>query len=281
MPTANWTASVAPAASDHGHDGPLPRTPPSAARGPGSRGGRGRPARHQAAAETHEQQALRREQLRPAERVDGESTSAASTTPAAASTSEPSTHVPAVGSRMADAPSPPIRARTSAASTNTRSPVTGGAAYRRAGRRPSPRRTARSGRHHAAMLAAIHDRTGPAHDVLRVEEVETPEPGPGEVRVRVAVSGVNPTDWKSRAAQPGELDAAVPGPEPGRRGHDRRRRRGRRPGPRRRARVGVLRGLAAALGHGGAVHRAARGPRRAAARTTPRTTSGRASASRP
>ena len=49
------------------------------------------------------------------------------------------------------------------------------------------------------MLAAIYDRTGPAHDVLRVEEVETPSPGPGEVRVRVTVSGVNPTDWKSRA----------------------------------------------------------------------------------
>jgi NADPH2:quinone reductase len=31
-----------------------------------------------------------------------------------------------------------------------------------------------------------------------------PEPGPGEVRVRVAFSGVNPTDWKSRTnAQPG------------------------------------------------------------------------------
>ncbi|HWT22899.1 MAG TPA: NADPH:quinone reductase [Solirubrobacteraceae bacterium] len=49
------------------------------------------------------------------------------------------------------------------------------------------------------MLAATYDRTGPATDVLRVRDVETPEPGPGEVRVRVAVSGVNPTDWKSRA----------------------------------------------------------------------------------
>ena len=48
------------------------------------------------------------------------------------------------------------------------------------------------------MLAAIHDRPGPARDVLRVEEVDTPDPGPGEVRVRVSVSGVNPTDWKSR-----------------------------------------------------------------------------------
>jgi NADPH2:quinone reductase len=35
--------------------------------------------------------------------------------------------------------------------------------------------------------------------VLRVEDVERPEPGPGEVRVRVAVSAVNPTDYKTRA----------------------------------------------------------------------------------
>jgi NADPH:quinone reductase len=49
------------------------------------------------------------------------------------------------------------------------------------------------------MRAAVYDRTGPAGDVLRVEDVERPEPGPGEVRVRVHTSGVNPTDWKSRA----------------------------------------------------------------------------------
>jgi NADPH2:quinone reductase len=35
--------------------------------------------------------------------------------------------------------------------------------------------------------------------VLRVEDIERPEPGPGEVRVRIEASGVNPTDWKSRA----------------------------------------------------------------------------------
>ncbi|SDE85824.1 NADPH2:quinone reductase [Blastococcus fimeti] len=41
-------------------------------------------------------------------------------------------------------------------------------------------------------------------DVLELLEAPVPEPGPGEVRVRVAFSGVNPTDWKSRsAAQPG------------------------------------------------------------------------------
>jgi NADPH2:quinone reductase len=41
-------------------------------------------------------------------------------------------------------------------------------------------------------------------DVLRLVDRPIPEPGPGEVRVRVAFSGVNPTDWKSRStADPG------------------------------------------------------------------------------
>ncbi len=33
---------------------------------------------------------------------------------------------------------------------------------------------------------------------LEIREIETPSPAPGEVRVKVAISGVNPTDWKSR-----------------------------------------------------------------------------------
>nr|WP_269330248.1 NADPH:quinone reductase [Kineosporia babensis] len=33
---------------------------------------------------------------------------------------------------------------------------------------------------------------------MSLTEREIPRPGPGEVRVRVVVSGVNPTDWKSR-----------------------------------------------------------------------------------
>jgi NADPH2:quinone reductase len=42
--------------------------------------------------------------------------------------------------------------------------------------------------------------------VLRLIERERPEPGPGEVRVAVRVSGVNPTDWKSRrGGRGGEL----------------------------------------------------------------------------
>ena len=38
--------------------------------------------------------------------------------------------------------------------------------------------------------------------VLRLIDRDPPTPGPGEVRVRIAVSGVNPTDWKSRSVTP-------------------------------------------------------------------------------
>jgi len=47
------------------------------------------------------------------------------------------------------------------------------------------------------MKAIVYSVTG-SSDVLRLEERALPEPGEGEVRVRVVVSGVNPTDWKSR-----------------------------------------------------------------------------------
>lgn len=49
------------------------------------------------------------------------------------------------------------------------------------------------------MRAAVYDRRGPAAEVLRITDVPRPEPGAGEVRVRIQASGVNPTDWKSRA----------------------------------------------------------------------------------
>lgn len=49
------------------------------------------------------------------------------------------------------------------------------------------------------MKAAVYDRIGAATEVLRVEDIDRPEPQAGEVRVRLIVSGVNPTDWKSRA----------------------------------------------------------------------------------
>jgi NADPH:quinone reductase len=49
------------------------------------------------------------------------------------------------------------------------------------------------------MKAAVYTTTGSARDVLRVDEVGRPEPGPGEVLVRVHASGVNPTDYKTRS----------------------------------------------------------------------------------
>ena len=57
------------------------------------------------------------------------------------------------------------------------------------------------------MKAASYDRYGPAAEVLEVRDVELPVPGPGEVLVKVALSGVNPTDWKSRSgATPRPID---------------------------------------------------------------------------
>jgi NADPH2:quinone reductase len=49
------------------------------------------------------------------------------------------------------------------------------------------------------MRAAVYSAFGPAADVLSVVDLPTPEPGPGEVRVRLVASGVNPSDVKSRA----------------------------------------------------------------------------------
>ena len=49
------------------------------------------------------------------------------------------------------------------------------------------------------MRAAYYETNGPARDVLRLADVETPQPGRGDVRVRLLTSGVNPSDVKSRA----------------------------------------------------------------------------------
>ena len=48
------------------------------------------------------------------------------------------------------------------------------------------------------MRAAFYERNGPAREVLNLGEIETPRPGPGEVRVKLTTSGVNPSDVKSR-----------------------------------------------------------------------------------
>jgi NADPH2:quinone reductase len=81
------------------------------------------------------------------------------------------------------------------------------------------------------MKAIVYTHAG-GPDVLQLVDRPVPEPGPGEVRVKVHVSGVNPTDWKSRSTGPrvgptfpeqvpgqdgsGVIDAVGEGVDPGR-----------------------------------------------------------------
>ncbi|MDH6624246.1 NADPH:quinone reductase-like Zn-dependent oxidoreductase [Streptomyces sp. LBL] len=63
---------------------------------------------------------------------------------------------------------------------------------------------------HTMRAIRLHEHGGP--EVLRDEEVPIPEPGPGEVLVRVHAVGVNPPDWYLRdgyTTMPGEPDATV------------------------------------------------------------------------
>lgn len=54
------------------------------------------------------------------------------------------------------------------------------------------------------MRAVWYDDNGAAADVLQVGELPTPEPGPGEVRVRLVTSGINPIDIKRRRGARGQ-----------------------------------------------------------------------------
>ena len=64
------------------------------------------------------------------------------------------------------------------------------------------------------MRAIVYSETGDP-SVLRLVDRPMSEPGAGEARVRIVVSGVNPTDWKSRrGSAPGEappFHEVVPG----------------------------------------------------------------------
>ncbi|WP_010205482.1 NADPH:quinone reductase [Salinibacterium sp. PAMC 21357] len=64
------------------------------------------------------------------------------------------------------------------------------------------------------MRAIVYRETGDP-SVLQLVERPVLEPGPDEVRVRIVVSGVNPTDWKSRrgaaSGQALPFDNVVPG----------------------------------------------------------------------
>lgn len=79
------------------------------------------------------------------------------------------------------------------------------------------------------MRAVTYRLGGPAASVLTVEDVPRPDPGPGEVRVAVRFSGINPTDVRARTEGPGRdegpriphqdgsgiVDAAGPGVDVG------------------------------------------------------------------
>ena len=85
------------------------------------------------------------------------------------------------------------------------------------------------------MRAVWYDRQGPAAEVLQVGDLADPEPGTGDVRVRLRFSGINPGDTKKRrgwlgSAMPyprviphsdgaGVVDQVGPGVDPGRIGH--------------------------------------------------------------
>jgi NADPH2:quinone reductase len=60
------------------------------------------------------------------------------------------------------------------------------------------------------MRAAWYCKNGEARDVLIVGELPDPVAGPGEVRIRMATSGVNPSDVKSRRARPLSHEKIVP-----------------------------------------------------------------------
>src|SRR5205814_7921736 len=60
------------------------------------------------------------------------------------------------------------------------------------------------------MRAAWYERKGPAREVLQVGQLALPEPGAGEVRVRVHVSGINPSDTKGRGVWAGNTTMLFP-----------------------------------------------------------------------
>lgn len=66
---------------------------------------------------------------------------------------------------------------------------------------------------HTMRAIRLHEFGGP--EVLRHEEVQVPEPGPGEVLVRVHAIGLNPPDWYAREGMPNvpaELKPPMPLP---------------------------------------------------------------------
>src|SRR4051812_31123632 len=76
---------------------------------------------------------------------------------------------------------------------------------------PAPSPTPASRPTAASMRAAWYERQGAAADVLQIGERDRPEPGPGEVRVRIHASGINPSDTYGRAGtQPMAFPWVIP-----------------------------------------------------------------------
>ncbi|APX18012.1 hypothetical protein BWR17_19165 (plasmid) [Phaeobacter inhibens] len=55
------------------------------------------------------------------------------------------------------------------------------------------------------MKSAIAFGQGAAKDSFRIEDRPVPQPGPGDVRVRIHASGINPSDYKVRSGAQGPL----------------------------------------------------------------------------
>ena len=62
------------------------------------------------------------------------------------------------------------------------------------------------------MKAFSYSRNGAAKEVLEFADLPDPQPGAGEIRVKIAYSGVNPSDVKRRAGSSNALafDRAIP-----------------------------------------------------------------------
>jgi NADPH2:quinone reductase len=60
------------------------------------------------------------------------------------------------------------------------------------------------------MRATWYERKGTAREVLQVGQLPVPKPGPGEVCVRIAVSGINPSDTKGRGVWRGLTEMPYP-----------------------------------------------------------------------
>src|SRR5258708_3755160 len=59
-----------------------------------------------------------------------------------------------------------------------------------------------------AMKAIVYRETGPAVSMLRFVERPVPQPGPDEILVKIALSGINPIDYKiRRGRRPGDKAA--------------------------------------------------------------------------